>query len=428
MKGENSCEICGAPIDTVSSVCATCDNPYSKKGRGGKTSGRFSLARVFSSTRRRATANEDAMNERSPREALLERESRFSSNRPLPSDHEDDYRTPTAQTRGLDFDGAEKRFKAFDDTTAVGPNSPVEPEDMSEDEDMADDEVDEGGRKMEALDAILTDISSDEEEEEQEHDEHRVGARAAVPVMKVKVRSGEPLEKIKTYVDGFDEALSGGIPENHIVLLSGAAGAMKSTLAYYILYMNILANGTKCLYVTLEQTLQSLLNQMNAMGMDSGDVESSLRMFDMGFIRKHMRRTKRNWFKLFMSNVTNVKKQRGFDIMVIDSLEALEVLAEFGNRRGDMFHLFEWLRSLDITTFIITERSDCPFGRHLSHLRNEEEFLADGIISLALHSISETDVQRRIRCVKMRGTGHEDSYLSLMWDDGKFRVTKAVGR
>ncbi|MFQ6060810.1 MAG: RAD55 family ATPase, partial [Thermoplasmata archaeon] len=250
----------------------------------------------------------------------------------------------------------------------------------------------------------------------------------AVPVRRERLRIGEPTPKVRTFIEGFDEALGGGIPEGSIVLISGSAGAMKSTLAYYILYTNVLSRGAKCLYITLEQTLSSLLRQMSEMGMDPIATGGSLRMFDMGFIRKHIGKSKKSWFKLFLKNIDNMRSQEAFEIMVIDSLEALEVLANFKNRRADLFRLFEWLRDMEITAFIITERSDCPFGKHLSHLRNEEEFLADGIINLALHSINEIDVQRRIRCFKMRGTKHEPGYLSLMWDDGKFKVTKAVGR
>ncbi|MEE9116506.1 MAG: ATPase domain-containing protein, partial [Thermoplasmata archaeon] len=177
-----------------------------------------------------------------------------------------------------------------------------------------------------------------------------------------------------------------------------------------------------------EQTLESLLGQMYSMGMNPQLTQDFLRAFDMGYIRKHIAKSKKDWFEMFKENVNNIKETRGFDIIVIDSLEALEVLANFKNRRTDLFRLFEWLRDMEATSFLITERSECPFGQHLSHPNNEEGFLADGIISLALHPTSAIDVQRRIRCVKMRGAKHETGYLSLMWDEGRFKVTKAIGR
>src|SRR5205823_1239634 len=36
--------------------------------------------------------------------------------------------------------------------------------------------------------------------------------------------------KIRTYIDGLDEVLGGGLPAGHVVLVSGLPGTMKSTL------------------------------------------------------------------------------------------------------------------------------------------------------------------------------------------------------
>src|SRR2546430_1179905 len=59
---------------------------------------------------------------------------------------------------------------------------------------------------------------------------------------------------VKTHIRGFDEdVLRGGIPQGHVVLVRGASGTMKSSLAYYVLYHNALA-GSPGLYVTREQT------------------------------------------------------------------------------------------------------------------------------------------------------------------------------
>ncbi|TLZ91073.1 MAG: KaiC domain-containing protein, partial [Methanobacteriota archaeon] len=58
---------------------------------------------------------------------------------------------------------------------------------------------------------------------------------------------------VKTHIRGFDqEVLRGGIPQGHVILIRGASGTMKSSLAYYVLYHNAL-EGTPGLYVTLEQ-------------------------------------------------------------------------------------------------------------------------------------------------------------------------------
>src|SRR5881628_1107817 len=67
---------------------------------------------------------------------------------------------------------------------------------------------------------------------------------------------------VKTHIRGFDEdVLRGGIPQGHVVLVRGASGTMKSSLAYYVLYHNAL-EGAPGLYVTLEQTAAGLLEHV----------------------------------------------------------------------------------------------------------------------------------------------------------------------
>src|SRR2546428_1142496 len=72
---------------------------------------------------------------------------------------------------------------------------------------------------------------------------------------------------IKTHIRGFDEdVLRGGIPQGHVVLVRGASGTMKSSLAYYVLYHNAL-EGAPGLYVTLEQTAAGLLRHIAGLGL-----------------------------------------------------------------------------------------------------------------------------------------------------------------
>jgi len=111
---------------------------------------------------------------------------------------------------------------------------------------------------------------------------------------------------------------------------------------------------------------------------------------------------------------------------VIDSLEALEFLARFKDRRREMYRLFEWVRDLAVTSFVVTERPDCLIAGHVLQGRWDEDFLADAVIQLRIHMVSDLEAQRRLRIVKMRGAKHETGYQALVLDDGKFRVTRAM--
>ncbi len=231
--------------------------------------------------------------------------------------------------------------------------------------------------------------------------------------------------RIRTYVEGLDETIGGGIPWGHVVLVEGSPGTMKSSVGFSILLQNAARDGLHCLYFSLEERTSSILKQMGSLGLPLHVDKGSLVVLDpraaKGLLRDHA-----DWVEAFQRALATIKQERGLDLLVIDSLDALEVLAKFQDRRREIFRLFEWLRDLDITCFVITERPDWVIGGHVVQGRWDEDFLADGVIHLRQHLVSDLEVQRRLRVVKMRGTRHETGYLALVLDEGRFKVTRAM--
>jgi KaiC/GvpD/RAD55 family RecA-like ATPase len=87
----------------------------------------------------------------------------------------------------------------------------------------------------------------------------------------------------KSYIKGFDEELNGGIPEGHIILVSGTPGTMKSSVAYNILYNNIKFEGSTGVYVSLEQSRENLLFQLKSLGLHDID-DLNLTILDLAKI------------------------------------------------------------------------------------------------------------------------------------------------
>jgi len=232
-------------------------------------------------------------------------------------------------------------------------------------------------------------------------------------------------ERVKTYIEGLDERLQGGIPAGSVILLVGEPGTMKSSVAFNILYNNAKEKGTNCLYVTLEQGSQSLAKHMSGLGMNPSDVPDKVEIVDIGLIRKKLTQLKeQSWVQVFKMYTKNLKESSDYGLLVIDSLPVLEVLAKFENPREELFHLFEWLRDLDVTTILISEMN--PDSKAYSD--NGEDFLADGICYLRMMEAGDVSVQRQIRFVKLRSTDHSTDYYTLLFDDGKFKATKVIGQ
>jgi circadian clock protein KaiC len=226
--------------------------------------------------------------------------------------------------------------------------------------------------------------------------------------------------RYRTYVDGFDENLNGGIPQGHTVIVAGAAGTMKSSLAYHILHMNAKRDGVNGLYISLEQSKQSLVRQMEGLGL-KGDTLGRLEVLDLGEIRRKSEGAQ--FMDTFRFAVNETKKRLNYELLVIDSLGALEMISATTRPREELYRLMEWLRSMEVTSIMISEM---PVGNYTSYGLHDVDFLVDGIIHLKMVEVTDTEVQRRIRCVKMRETDHSNNYFSFFRNERGFAVTRAI--
>ena len=43
-----------------------------------------------------------------------------------------------------------------------------------------------------------------------------------------------------------------------------------------------------------------------------------------------------------------------------------------------------------------------------------------------MHPISDVEVQRRVRILKMRGSHHRTGFSALVFEDGRFQVTPVI--
>ncbi len=238
------------------------------------------------------------------------------------------------------------------------------------------------------------------------------------------------MRQFKTYIRGFDEEIEGGVPQGHVVLLAGPPGTMKSSLAYSILYNNALHDGVPGVFVTMEQDRESLEFQLSRMGMDPKKAGEKVRIQDLSRIRRgveELRGTARfgspaekPWLDVLKRHLEDVKATDDFSLLVLDSLTVLEIISGLRERRVGLFHFFGWLKSLKVTSFVVSEVS--PDHQAV----RDEDFLADGILSLTMDRVGELDVYRRIRCVKMRGVNHNPGIFTIEFRDGAFHVTRVI--
>jgi len=244
------------------------------------------------------------------------------------------------------------------------------------------------------------------------------------PITSRKRRQDTAHERIRTYITGLDDRMEGGVPAKYLTLICGRAGTMKSSIAYSMLFNNAKKQKRRGIYVTLEQTRVSLLEHMIKLGMDPRSLtDSGIVVIDMTRLRKESAgKTSSgevNWVDSILTTVQSYKNKYACDIFVLDSLAALYSLTTFKNPRSDIFHFFEKLRELDMTTFIISEMLDPE--KQLFGLFGVEDFLADGILHLELEKDGK-QVNLYLSVVKMRKTDHDRTYFPLLFDGDKFEI------
>lgn len=231
------------------------------------------------------------------------------------------------------------------------------------------------------------------------------------------------IERVKTFIEGLDERLGGGIRKGHVILLAGMPGTMKSSIALNILYNNAYLKGCKVLYISIEESRESLMAVMKNLGMTEID-ESNFFIVDIGRLRLEHTDADigRDWFRILKEYLRKKVEVEGIEIIVIDSLTAIYSLTSLENPRQELFHFFGFLKRLGVTTFLIseTEADSSSFGPY------HEDFLADGTFLLKFVDVGDIDVQLRMRIVKIRHSKIYHGYLTLLFREGQFTVTTPI--
>jgi len=256
------------------------------------------------------------------------------------------------------------------------------------------------------------------------------------------IDNSNQIKRIKTYIKGLDENMQGGIPEGHLVLVHGSAGTMKSSLCFNILYNEAILNNKTSLYISLEQSYQSIIKNIVNMGYDLKKVniihiddltnfgalikqvkkgQGNIIITDIACIRKQVKDVKvsenRSWLNVAKNIILRVKKEISLDLLTFDSLRALYTVSTFENPRLELFYFFEFLRDLNVTSLMVSERSYNESSDSLVY--DNEAFLSDGIIDLRLTPFRR-NIIREIKIDKMRATNFKPDVYSFEFKNGTF--------
>ena len=90
------------------------------------------------------------------------------------------------------------------------------------------------------------------------------------------------------------------------------------------------------------------------MSLSPRDVETQVSIVDLDMIRPNLEGTAdHTWPEIFKMDASNLKCSLNYEILVVDSLPVLEVMARFENPREEL--LPKCIRDLKATTLLLSE-------------------------------------------------------------------------
>ena len=204
-------------------------------------------------------------------------------------------------------------------------------------------------------------------------------------------------------IKGLDKIIEEDIPKGSIILVTGAEGTLKSSLVFGMISRYLEKNNEFGLYVTLEQTKESHMKNMESMGLTTN---CALHMFDYSDMRAEWKDNELDIIKVTEEIIDFYRcKQEKLTVFALDSLNALCSLSNESNFRRSLYYFFSNLRDKGLTSFLIMETPLSGTSILAYDTGRPEHFLADGVIELGLIEAAE-GVKRYIQIRKMRGVNH----------------------
>jgi len=207
-------------------------------------------------------------------------------------------------------------------------------------------------------------------------------------------------ERIRTGVDGLDEMLQGGLPENHIVAVLGSFGTGKTTLGLQFVVEG-LRKGEPCIFISLEEDKESILKNALSFGWD---LAPAIEKKKLGLFKLEPSDAKTTITRI-KSELPKFVKTFGARRVVLDSVSLLNMMfSDENERRSNLFNLCQLLRSTGATAMLTAEVKD---DNPRSSRDGLAEYTADGVLLMQSDEKAEGgEVQLTIRILKMRRTAH----------------------
>jgi KaiC/GvpD/RAD55 family RecA-like ATPase len=214
-----------------------------------------------------------------------------------------------------------------------------------------------------------------------------------------------------TGIPGLDKLLTGGLPKNRTILLSGGPGTGKTILSSQYIVNGILDYDEPGVIVSLDENKQHVFEEMLDFGWDFQDLENNKKLIfleasPIRYLPAEIKVGKLTVGRKEFSMATLIEmiktsvREIGAKRIVVDPVTTLVFQYEgVAAQRNALVELMEALADTGATCLITTELRRPGFERSLDY----EEYLAHGVILLQQLQVGKS-LLRVIQVEKMRKT------------------------
>ncbi|MCY0859580.1 MAG: KaiC domain-containing protein [Sulfolobaceae archaeon] len=227
--------------------------------------------------------------------------------------------------------------------------------------------------------------------------------------------------RLSTGIPEFDKLIEGGIPQGFFVAITGEPGTGKTIFSLHFIAEG-LKEGDLCIYVTTEESRDSIIRQAKQFGWDFEEyIEKKLIIIDA------LMKEKNDEWSLteltpeeLINKIVEAKQKLGYGRarLVIDSVSAL-FLDKPAMARKISYQLKRVLNKWNFTIYATSQyaiTTSQAFGFGVEHV-------ADGIIRF-MRRIRDGELKRYIIIEKMRQTDHDKHVWEIDIQKGKGLVLK----